>query len=262
MTRRRSAFTLIELLVVIAIIAILSAIFMPALRNALEKGRRAVCLSNQHQLIVGLRSFMGDHDGLVPQGAIIVGGAGCVGYERSSRRGSGLKSLAVDNSLLFNNNSVCRNNDAVDWVSMGFLFGSQYFSDPGAFYCPSGPNPMNDGAGRLLPIVEYMYSNLLNHNNAVQPGNRYSWSHYAQRHRLSWSGDVVSDDVADSTLWATTDQFWDGNISAPYHVDGYNVGFYDGHAQWLSNPDQTWFDTWGKSGPGSFMYEADRRDNY
>jgi prepilin-type N-terminal cleavage/methylation domain-containing protein/prepilin-type processing-associated H-X9-DG protein len=262
--RSRSAFTLIELLVVIAIIAILAAIFMPALRSALEKGRRAHCLSNQHQIVIGLRSYMGDHNGLVPPGAVLVGGNGCPGYERKSNRGGGLKSLSVDNSLLFNNNSVCNNTEDMDWVSMGVLLGTEYFSDVSSFYCPSGPNPMSDGAGFPLPIPEYMYSNLRTGNNAIQPGNRYSWSHYATRHRVSWSGnsDVISDHFADSRIWATTDQFWDGNISGPYHVDGYNVGFYDGHAQWLSNPDQSWFDTWGKAGPGGFFYEADRPDNY
>jgi len=47
---RPAGFTLIELLVVIAIMALLLAIFLPALRLARERGRRAVCLSNLRQL--------------------------------------------------------------------------------------------------------------------------------------------------------------------------------------------------------------------
>jgi prepilin-type N-terminal cleavage/methylation domain-containing protein/prepilin-type processing-associated H-X9-DG protein len=62
----RHAFTLIELLVVIVTIGILAAIFIPALRSALESAKATKDLSNLRQVGALMQSYLNDKDQILP----------------------------------------------------------------------------------------------------------------------------------------------------------------------------------------------------
>src|SRR5438034_11254631 len=59
----KGGFTLIELLVVIAVIAILAALFLPALAKSKEIATGSRCLGNQKQLMLAWLMYADDHNG-------------------------------------------------------------------------------------------------------------------------------------------------------------------------------------------------------
>ena len=56
------------MLVVIAILAILSALMLPGLSSAREKGLRAACLSNLRQVGLAIHSYASDYNSRIPYG--------------------------------------------------------------------------------------------------------------------------------------------------------------------------------------------------
>ena len=60
-------FTLVELLVTIAIIAILTALLLPALKSAREKGQQISCTSNFRTVGYAIMNYSGDNDDYYPR---------------------------------------------------------------------------------------------------------------------------------------------------------------------------------------------------
>src|SRR5215469_6014241 len=67
-------FTLIELLIIIAIIAILAALLLPVSSRAKERGQRATCLNNLHQINLATRMYAEDHNDVLVLPARFSGG--------------------------------------------------------------------------------------------------------------------------------------------------------------------------------------------
>lgn len=90
----KKTFTLIELLVVIAIIAILAALLLPALKQAKDLSKLALCTSNLKQVGLALFSYAGNYDEWIPhpKGYDPSWGSGHTWYSTKERRWTGLLS--------------------------------------------------------------------------------------------------------------------------------------------------------------------------
>jgi len=86
-SRNRSGFTLIELLVVIAIIAVLISLLLPAVQSAREAARRAQCVNNEKQILLGLHNFE-SANGTFPKGVNEPYLTGLTAYTGSDALGS------------------------------------------------------------------------------------------------------------------------------------------------------------------------------
>jgi len=66
MRTARQGFTLLELLIAVSVIGLLAALLLPALSQAREKARAAVCASNLRQLSFCVQMYLDDHGRFFP----------------------------------------------------------------------------------------------------------------------------------------------------------------------------------------------------
>ena len=202
---RRNAFTLIELLVVIAVIAVLMAIFIPALHRVREQGQRAVCLNNVKQMAVAWNLYADDNDDRIVSGNTTLGG--------HNRDGA---------CWVYWPGADSPEHERLEGIRDGLLY--RYCPDVGLYKCPTGVRG---------EVVTYAIPDAMNGYYHI-PGAQDQISQQRTQIRNASSQIVFLDEgrlSPDSwTVYYDEERWWD-QVTAR-HGDGTNFSFADGHSEY------------------------------
>ncbi|MEI6500063.1 MAG: DUF1559 domain-containing protein [Armatimonadota bacterium] len=207
----RRGFTLIELLVVIAIIAILAAILFPVFAKAREKARQASCLSNEKQISLALMQYCQDYD---EKYASV--------YDDGNGYPAG-RLIWADKIMPY-----CKNRQMFACPSQSIDIMTPY---PGVTITQSLQNtryqmPMEHvfGEGQNNPVG--MGDMTAPSETAMILESSNGWfQHYCPRHIVAPMAVVTTGTVA----------YIHGRYTStyPWHNEGLNVAFCDGHVKWM-----------------------------
>jgi prepilin-type N-terminal cleavage/methylation domain-containing protein/prepilin-type processing-associated H-X9-DG protein len=208
---RRKGFTLIELLVVIAIIAVLMAVLLPSLHRAREQGKRAACLNNLRQLVLGWMQYADNNDD-----KLVNGMAGKIGPLREPPWvGQCWHDLFRDGVQLPEEEQLVEIRKGALWP---------YCPDVKLYRCPTGFR------GEMLT-----YS-IMDSMNGSGDGTKGRGLHLKNRMEIRRPGVMA---VFIDEGWVTPDSYavyytqeywWDD--PPVRHGDGTNLAFADGHSDY------------------------------
>jgi prepilin-type N-terminal cleavage/methylation domain-containing protein/prepilin-type processing-associated H-X9-DG protein len=246
---KTKGFTLIELLVVIAIIGLLLAVITPALRRAKEAGQRIVCSNNLRSLGTANQIYTSEQNGwYVPI------------WDPNRKSG---QTHWVGNPAY---RSYMQMDELRDSAA------ASNYDSPDKLLCPSdriSRDPANAGSGNVL--ISYGY-NLTDwgFNSSDYKGHRSSGlklpaSKLAFTDSVDWWVDWGGanyengwDRLGQASLmdYKNADPRVDGPVLYR-HAEGANIGFYDGHVDYMRKTDVFDIEGWRATPRQPGMWVAD-----
>lgn len=253
---RRIGFTLIELLVVIAVIALLAAILFPVFARARENARRTSCQSNMKQIGLGMTMYAQDYDETYPR-AYWYGPSNAtkgswesqikpyLGVSMPQFKREGLLNCPSD--AQFRNGVVARSYALTAQAGSGSSWDSgtpckitSIGDNSGGF---AGPTAQDDDLGYCYSRGRKL-SEFPDTAGTLQLAEMPSGSNYMNNPHTS----IVMSPVTNSgqiksncgvTLGVPTCGQDNGvDVTTPYHLEGWNYLFVDGHVKWY-RPETT-----------------------
>ena len=240
----RKAFTLIELLVVVAIISLLVSILIPSLVMAKDLAKRAVCISNLHNMGNLFHAYTSEGDGTVP-----------------------LYITTEPGGLFYTSNGTTIAGYNVGWMDL--MLNKDL--TPGLFNCPAKfcPEPQYNGSFSSYiplpsdyPLAQAAYRNyaynsyfgfggVLGKKPKVEEIERAAEIVVAADGRLDGGevyGYINSEQLVNEYIRRVDKDSIYGEWAFPHeNHDGLQILLADGHAEW-----RPWHD--GDMGPGSIYH--------
>jgi len=203
---------------VVAIIAILAAMLMPALANAREKARQAVCMSNLKQIGLTSMFYTQDYGEWLVPARLVTDIPGIKGATDGHEHALMPEQLAGDSAYS---------------VAIGQDYGLRMGPDLGcsiAAFAPEKGCPSETGFACTEYLPNTMLHGLEDLDNPGQPHEDYRWHKMSEVTNASDAISVV-DNGANSN-WMSNHNSSEADTDIGYrHSDKTNVLYLDGHVE-------------------------------
>jgi prepilin-type N-terminal cleavage/methylation domain-containing protein/prepilin-type processing-associated H-X9-DG protein len=268
---KRRAFTLIELLVVVAIIALLIAILLPSLGKARELSNRSACAANCRGIMQSFNVYAAANGDAYPT---VIGASTSGHYVNSGNQlaettaaGTYTTADACISAMYTNGAAASQTNQAGDVMACAWLLVLKNYTSPKQYLCKSDPVGAATGASLTASSTNSFYQNFNGANGQQDFTYSYSFAYpWICSSTVSATAPAAAGawwrNTTDSSLPIMSDMSPLNNTgtnptaqlvpssaggtptngpkawNSPNHQrDGQNVGFADGHAEFVRRAD-------------------------